>query len=116
MSGAAKPLDGRVAVVTGASRGIGKGCALELGAAGATVYVTGRTLEEGGAPLPGTIGATAAEVSAAGGRGVAVRCDHRRDEDVAALFERVRVEAGGLDVLVNNAFLIPRELTSGKPF
>jgi NAD(P)-dependent dehydrogenase (short-subunit alcohol dehydrogenase family) len=116
VSGAAKPLDGRVAVVTGASRGIGKGCALELGAAGATVYVTGRTLEEGGAPLPGTIGATAAEVTAAGGRGIAVQCDHGRDEDVAALFARVREEAGGLDVLVNNAFLIPRELTSGKPF
>ena len=113
---AAKPLAGRVVVVTGASRGIGKGCALELGAAGATVYVTGRTLDEGGAPLPGTIGATAAEVSAAGGRGIAVQCDHRRDDDVAALFARVREEAGGLDVLVNNAFLIPRELTSGKPF
>ena len=60
-------LVGKVAVVTGASRGIGKGCALELGAAGATVYVTGRTLEEGSAPLPGTIGATADEVTAAGG-------------------------------------------------
>ena len=55
-----KPLAGRVAVVTGASRGIGKGCAIELGAAGATVYVTGRTLQEGGAPLPGTVAATAA--------------------------------------------------------
>jgi NAD(P)-dependent dehydrogenase (short-subunit alcohol dehydrogenase family) len=102
--------------VTGASRGIGKGCALELGAAGATVYVTGRTLEEGAARLPGTVGATADDVTAAGGRGVAVRCDHRNDEDVAALFARVRDEAGGLDVLVNNAFLIPRELTSGRPF
>jgi NAD(P)-dependent dehydrogenase (short-subunit alcohol dehydrogenase family) len=102
--------------VTGASRGIGKGCAIELGAAGATVYVTGRTLAEGEGPLPGTVGATAAEVDAAGGRGVAVRCDHRRDEDVAALFARVREEAGRLDVVVNNAFLIPRELTSGRPF
>jgi NAD(P)-dependent dehydrogenase (short-subunit alcohol dehydrogenase family) len=111
-----RPLEGQVAIVTGASRGIGKGCALELGAAGATVYVTGRTLEEGSAPLPGTIGATAAEVDAAGGRGVAVRCDHRDDAQVAALFERVRREQGRLDVLVNNAFLIPRELTSGKPF
>jgi NAD(P)-dependent dehydrogenase (short-subunit alcohol dehydrogenase family) len=111
-----RPLEGRVAVVTGASRGIGKGCALELGAAGATVYLTGRTVEEGGARLPGTIGGTAAEVDAAGGRGVAVRCDHRDDEQVAALFARVRDEAGRLDVLVNNAFLIPRELTSGRPF
>ncbi len=108
--------DGQVAIVTGASRGIGKGCALELGAAGATVYVTGRTLEEGAAPLPGTILSTAEEVTAAGGRGVAVQCDHRDDVQVEALFDRVREEAGRLDVLVNNAFLIPRELTSGLPF
>jgi len=111
-----KPLAGRVAIVTGASRGVGKGCALELGAAGATVYVTGRTLEEGAAALPGSIAATAAQVSAEGGRGIAVRCDHRDDEQVGALFARVREEAGRLDVLVNNAFLIPKELTSGRPF
>ncbi len=109
-------LTGRVAIVTGASRGIGKGCALELGAAGATVYVTGRTLEEGAAALPGTIGATADEVTALGGRGVPVRCDHRCDDEVEALFERVVEETGRLDVLVNNAFLIPKELTSGLPF
>lgn len=109
-------LAGRVAIVTGASRGIGKGCALELGAAGATVYVTGRTLEEGAAPLPGTIGATAAEVTEEGGTGIAVQCDHRDDAQVEALFDRVRSEQGRLDVLVNNAFLIPKELTSGKPF
>jgi NAD(P)-dependent dehydrogenase (short-subunit alcohol dehydrogenase family) len=111
-----KPLAGRVAIVTGASRGIGKGCAIELGAAGATVYVSGRSVEEGAAPLPGTIGATAAEVDAAGGRGVAVRCDHRDDAQVSELFERVDREQGRLDVLVNNAFLIPRELTAGRPF
>jgi NAD(P)-dependent dehydrogenase (short-subunit alcohol dehydrogenase family) len=109
-------LEGQVAIVTGASRGIGKGCALELGAAGATVYVTGRTLEEGSAPLPGSVGETAAEVTELGGRGIAVRCDHRDDALVEALFERVRHEQGRLDVLVNNAFLIPRELTSGRPF
>ena len=110
-------LAGAVAVVTGASRGIGKGCAIELGAAGATVYLTGRTLEEGSAPLPGTIGATAAAVDAAGGRGIAVACDHRDDAQVEALFARVAAEqAGRLDVLVNNAFAIPPELTSGKPF
>jgi NAD(P)-dependent dehydrogenase (short-subunit alcohol dehydrogenase family) len=111
-----RALEGRVAVVTGASRGIGKGCALELGAAGATVYLTGRTLEEGCAPLPGSLAGTAAEIDAAGGRGIPVRCDHRDDEAVAALFARVRAEAGRLDVLVNNAFLIPKELTSGRPF
>ena len=60
-------LAGQVAIVTGASRGIGKGCALELAAAGATVYLTGRTVREGEAALPGTVGATAAEIAAAGG-------------------------------------------------
>ena len=109
-------LDRKVALVTGASRGVGKGCALELAAAGATVYLTGRTLEEGTAPLPGTIGATAAEIEQEGGQAVAVRCDHRDDAQVAAVFERIDHEAGRLDVLVNNAFLIPRELTSGLPF
>ena len=109
-------LAGAVAVVTGASRGIGKGCALELGAAGATVYVTGRTVLEGAAPLPGTIGATAAELTALGGRGIPVACDARADREVAELFARVAKEQGRLDVLVNSAFLIPKELTSGKPF
>jgi NAD(P)-dependent dehydrogenase (short-subunit alcohol dehydrogenase family) len=109
-------LRGRVAVVTGASRGIGKGCALELGAAGATVYLTGRTLAEGDAALPGSIASTAREVDAAGGRGIAVACDHRDDAQVAALFERALREQGRLDVLVNNAFLIPPELTAGKKF
>jgi NAD(P)-dependent dehydrogenase (short-subunit alcohol dehydrogenase family) len=110
-------LAGCVAVVTGASRGIGKGCALELGAAGATVYVTGRTVEAGKHPLPGTVGATADEVGKLGGKGIAVACDHRDDAAVARLFERVADEQGGrLDVLVNSAFQIPKELTSGKPF
>ena len=109
-------LDGKIAIVTGASRGIGKGCALELGAAGATVYVTGRTLREGAAPLPGNIGATADEVSALGGKGIAVACDHSDDDQVRALFERVEKDCGGLDILVNNAFLISPELTGGKPF
>ena len=109
-------LSDRVAIVTGASRGIGKGCAIELGAAGATVYLTGRTIAEGSHPLPGTIGATAAEVSEAGGRGIAVACDHTDDAQVADLFRRVARERGRLDVLVNNAFAISKELTSGKPF
>jgi NAD(P)-dependent dehydrogenase (short-subunit alcohol dehydrogenase family) len=109
-------LSGQVAIVTGASRGVGKGCAIELGAAGATVYVTGRTLAPDQASLPGTIGATAEAVDEVGGRGIAVRCDHRDDAAVAALFARVGQEAGRLDVLVNNAFAIPPELTSGKKF
>ncbi len=81
-------LKGQVAVVTGASRGIGKGTALELGAAGATVYLTGRTVDEKGASFPGaTIGATADEVTRLGGHGIAVRCDHSEDDQIDALFE-----------------------------
>jgi dehydrogenase/reductase SDR family member 1 len=100
-----RQLAGQIAIVTGASRGVGKGIALGLGEAGATVYVTGRTVSAG--VFPGTIGETAEAVTALGGRGVAVACDHADDEQVAALFARVRAEAGRVDVLVNNAFAIP---------
>ena len=109
-------LTGKIAIVTGASRGIGKGIAIELGTAGATVYVTGRTVREGDAPLPGTIGATAEEVTKAGGRGIAVACDHADDAAVEALFARVAAESGRLDLLVNNAFAMPADLTSQRPF
>ncbi len=97
-------LDGKIAVVTGASRGIGKGCAQELGAAGATVYVSGRTLKEGEAPLPGSVGQTAEDVSALGGKGIAVKCDQSDDAQTEALFDRVQEEQGGIDILVNSAF------------
>ena len=111
---------GKVAIVTGASRGIGKGIALELGAAGATVYVTARSTSEADHPLPGTIGATAQEVDAigadSGGHGIAVALDHRDDDAVEALFDRVLAEHGRLDVLVNNAFIVTDQLTSGLPF
>lgn len=110
-----QPLDGRVAVVTGASRGIGKGIALELGAAGATVYLTARTIEPG--PVPGTIGETVAEIEALGGEAVGVVCDHHDDAAVAALFERVRRDAGRLDVLVNNVYsAIDLAPWLGRPF
>ena len=95
----------RIAVVTGASRGIGKGIALELGASGATVYVTGRSVEAG--PIPGTIGETAAQIDELGGTGIAVACDHHDDEQVRALFDRVTAEQGRLDVLVNNVYSAP---------
>ncbi|HYB81425.1 MAG TPA: SDR family NAD(P)-dependent oxidoreductase [Mycobacterium sp.] len=109
-------LTGKVAVVTGASRGIGKGIALALGAQGATVYVTGRTVSAGDHSLPGTIGETAAEIDRRGGTGIAVGVDHSEDEQVAALFGQVRHEQGRLDILVNNAFAIPEDLTDSKPF
>jgi dehydrogenase/reductase SDR family protein 1 len=109
-------LDGTVAIVTGASRGIGKGIALELGAAGATVYVTARSTSESDHPLPGTIGATAQEVEAIGGTGIAVALDHRDDAAVEALFDSVLDAHGRLDVLVNNAFIVTDQLTSGLPF
>ena len=111
-----RPLAGRVAIVTGASRGIGKGVAIELGAAGACVYVTARTVESGTAPLPGTIAETVAEVEAVGGEAIGIACDHRDDAQVEALFERVAKERGRLDVLVNNALLMPAEMLNGKPF
>src|ERR1700722_20124625 len=96
-------LIGTVAVVTGASRGIGKGIALALGEAGATVYVTGRSDERGTTEgLPGTVGDTADAVTQRGGHGVAVRCDHTADTEVQALFTRVQQEQGRLDLLVNN--------------
>ncbi|HEU0199211.1 MAG TPA: SDR family NAD(P)-dependent oxidoreductase, partial [Burkholderiaceae bacterium] len=111
------PLEDCVAVVTGASRGAGRGIAQELGAAGATVYVTGRSTREqpaqtysqilalsGLAAVPGSIDQTAEEVTAAGGRGIAVRCDHTREDDVAELFARVQREHGRIDLLVNNAW------------
>ncbi|MBW2315951.1 MAG: SDR family NAD(P)-dependent oxidoreductase [Deltaproteobacteria bacterium] len=104
-----KALEGRIAVVTGASRGIGKGIALELGAAGATVYLTGRTVVEGSAEFPGTIGGTAQEVEELGGKAVAVQCDHGDDDQIIALFDRVRKEQGRLDILVNNVFTAPKQ-------
>lgn len=106
----------RVAVVTGASRGAGKGIAEALGASGATVYVTGRTLREGDAPLPGTVSSTAAAVTAAGGKGIAVACDHADDAATRRLFEQVADEQGRLDILVNNATCIPDALTDTGPF
>jgi NAD(P)-dependent dehydrogenase (short-subunit alcohol dehydrogenase family) len=109
-------LSGKVAVVTGASRGIGKGIALALADEGATVYVTGRTVTPGSYPLPGTVGETAAEVDRRGGKGIAVQVDHAKDSQVAALFEQVRREQGRLDLLVNNAFSLPEDLTEPEPF
>lgn len=102
-------------MVTGASRGIGKGIALELGAAGATVYVTGRSDTPG--RLPGTVGETAAAIDEAGGVGVPFVCDHRDDDAVQRLFQQIRDDHGRLDVLVNNVYNSPAAARwLGKPF
>jgi len=92
-----------IAVVTGASRGAGKGIAIALGQAGMTVYVTGRSVADGDSPFGGSVNETAKAVSKAGGKGIAVAADHTDDEAVAALFARVKEEQGRLDILVNNA-------------
>ncbi|WP_412027297.1 SDR family NAD(P)-dependent oxidoreductase [Deinococcus yunweiensis] len=102
-----RPLAGRVALVTGGSRGVGRGVALGLGEAGATVYVTGRTLRGRNPEVPqvaGSLEETAAEVTRLGGVGVPVVCDHRDDAQVRAVAAQIGQEHGRLDVLVNNVW------------
>lgn len=113
----APQLTDTVAVVTGGSRGLGKGIVLGLAEAGATIYVTGRTRERGTGPWPGSLAETAEEATALGGRCIAVACDHADDARVEALFARVHDEQGKLDLLVNNAFATPDEgMPLGVPF
>ena len=106
----------RIVVVTGASRGAGKGIALALGAMGATVYVTARSQKEDESALPGTVFATADEITRRGGKGIAVVCDHADDMQVKAMFEKVDREQGRLDILVNNATCVPDGLVDEGPF
>src|SRR5215475_5174764 len=98
------PLSGQVAVVAGATRGVGRGIARALGEAGATVYCTGRSTRDNPSPYkrPETIEETADMIGATGGRAVALRVDHTLESEVQALFERVEKEQGRLDVLVNS--------------
>jgi NAD(P)-dependent dehydrogenase (short-subunit alcohol dehydrogenase family) len=107
-------LDGKVAIVTGASRGIGKGIATQLGAAGATVVVTGRSTVPGSHRLGGTVGETAELVTRAGGSGVARHVDHADDAQVGDLVAGVIDEFGRIDVLVNNVFDTPEPTTADE--
>ncbi len=105
------PLAGKVALVAGATRGCGRATAIELGELGATVYGSGRSTRAGRSPMnrPETIEGTAELVTAAGGEGIAVRCDHADADDVAALIDRIRGDHGRLDILVNDVW-------GGDPF
>lgn len=100
-----KSLHGKVALVTGGSRGAGRGIAIELGKAGAVVYVTGRSVKgQVTNNWPGTIDDTVKEIQAAGGKGVAIRCDHTQDAETEAVINQIRQEQGKLDILVNNVW------------
>lgn len=100
-----KSLTGKVALVTGGSRGAGRAIAVELGKAGATVYVTGRSTKGNSTQnFPGTIDDTVSQIEEAGGKGIAVRCDHTIDSETEAVIKQIREEQGKLDILINNVW------------
>lgn len=113
-----KALSGKVAVVTGGSRGVGKGIALGLGEAGATVYVTGRTTKDktDAGKLGGTVFSAAESVTAMGGRGIGIQCDHTDDSQVDEVFQRVMKESKKIDLLVNNAWAGYENMHEGRRF
>lgn len=112
-----RPLEGKIAIVAGASRSIGMGAAIELGAAGALVYALGRTLKPSSGEAQGSLEETVAAIEAEGGRGVALACDCTDDVRLAEVFDHVASEAGRLDVLVNSVFSANRFAASiGKRF
>jgi dehydrogenase/reductase SDR family protein 1 len=109
-------LEDRIALVTGGSRGVGKGVAIGLAEAGATVIVTARTRNSGGSEWPGSLDETIAAINEAGGRGVGLLCDHADDNSVKEVFDRIRRDYGRLDVLVNNVFAAPNVMPVNVPF
>lgn len=113
-----KSLSGKVAVVTGGSRGVGKGIALGLGEAGATVYVTGRTTKDktDAGKLGGTVFSAAESVTAMGGRGIGIQCDHTDDSQVDEVFQRIMKESKKIDLLVNNAWAGYENMHEGRRF
>lgn len=114
-----RPLQGKVAVVAGATRGAGRGIATMLGEAGATVYCTGRSVKgrlASGRKRPETINETATLVTQHGGKGIAVRCDHTSEADVEKLFKKVKRDQGRLDVLVNDVWGGDDLMQWGTPF
>ena len=111
-------LEGKVVLVTGATRGVGKGIAIGLGESGATVYITGRSLESSGNELSGSLLETQTAIEEAGGKCIPVQVDHSDDEQVRMLFDRIKAEQGKLDLLVNNVFSGVRAIRDayGEPF
>jgi citronellol/citronellal dehydrogenase len=108
-------LDGKVAIVTGGSRGIGAQIARRFGAAGAAVVVTARTMEAGASPLEGTVGETVADIVAAGGTAVGIGADLSRPDDRERLVASAVEELGPVDILVNNAAVTYFEPVAGFP-
>lgn len=110
-------LVGKVCLVTGASRGIGRGIALSLGEQGATVYITGRTLDPDSTQR-GSLKVTADEISSRGGKAIPIQCDHEVDGEIDNLFTTIKDQQGRLDLLVNNAFkgVVGIGANVGKPF
>src|ERR1700720_2502960 len=113
-----RALEGKVALVAGATRGAGRGIAVQLGAAGATVYVTGRTSRSKRSEMnrPETIEETAALVDEAGGRGIAVQVDHLVPDEVRALVARIEGEQGGLNVSSSTISVPTRPRRCARPF
>ncbi|GAE31393.1 SDR family NAD(P)-dependent oxidoreductase [Alkalihalobacillus hemicellulosilyticus] len=112
-----KPLKGKIALVTGGSRGAGRCIALELGKAGATVYITGRSVIGNATnQWPGTIDDTASQINASGGKGIAIRCDHTNDAETEAVISSIRKEQGKLDLVINNVWGAHDLGVEAKPF